>query len=238
MPRPKKRRRDRGQIHGSALLHHSITARSGIRLRLNRAYTRTGKRGEGGGEADSKVLRAYGRDVLNENGKLLLGFANKKQAHSSEHFILYLQKWRALHVPTRQPQQRQARLNYILIKQAHRRLICCVNVRRPPLEEPVSNHNLVYAKVRIPRRSAPNRRKRDSTKETSNVADLRRLMTDPNLRCQVTNVMVAKSPPIPDGTCISDIATDVADVMLSTTGNFYRALSARAEHRVGARCGG
>ena len=42
---------------------------------LTDANARTGKRGEGGGETDSKVLGAYGRDVLNENGKLLLGFA-------------------------------------------------------------------------------------------------------------------------------------------------------------------
>ena len=39
------------------------------------ANTRTEKRGEGGGETDSKVLGAYGRDKLNESGKLLLGFA-------------------------------------------------------------------------------------------------------------------------------------------------------------------
>ena len=74
----------------------------------------------------------------------------------------------------------------------------------------------MYAKVRIPRRSAPNRRKRDSTKETPKLADLRRLMTDSNLRCQVANAMVHALPPIPDGTCIGDIATDMADVMLST----------------------
>ena len=36
---------------------------------------RSGGRGEGCGEACRKVLGAYGRDVLNENGKLLLGFA-------------------------------------------------------------------------------------------------------------------------------------------------------------------
>ena len=41
-------------------------------------------------------------------------------------------------------------------------------------------------------------------------------MIDPNLRCQVANVMVAALPPIPDGTCISDIATDMVDVMLFT----------------------
>ena len=42
---------------------------------LTDANARTGKRGEGR-EADSKVLLGvYGRDVLNEDGKLLLGFA-------------------------------------------------------------------------------------------------------------------------------------------------------------------
>ena len=42
---------------------------------LTDANARAGKRGEGGGEADSKVLGAYGRDVLNENSKLLPVFA-------------------------------------------------------------------------------------------------------------------------------------------------------------------
>ena len=110
----------------------------------------------------------------------------------------------------------QVRLDCILTKQADRRLILCVNVRRPPLEAPESDHNLVYVKVRIPRRSAPNQRKRDSTKEAPKLVGLRQLMTDPNLRCQVANAMVAALPPIPDGTCISDIAIDMADVMLST----------------------
>ena len=72
------------------------------------------------------------------------------------------------------------------------------------------------AKVRIPRRFAPNRRKRDSTKETTKLADLRRMMTDPNLRFQVTNAMADALPPIHDGTYISAITTDMADVMLST----------------------
>ena len=73
------------------------------------------------------------------------------------------------------------------------------------------------AKVRIPRRSAPNRRKRDSTNETPKLADLRRLVTDPNRRCQVANATIDARPPISDGTCISDIAIDMADVMLLST---------------------
>ena len=40
---------------------------------LTNANARRGKRGEGGGETDIKVLGVYyGRDVLNENGKLLV----------------------------------------------------------------------------------------------------------------------------------------------------------------------
>ena len=78
--------------------------------------------------------------------------------------------------------------------------------------------HIIYISLYITtlRRSAPNRRKRDCTKETPKLAALRRSMTNPNLRCQVVNVIVAALPPIPHGTCISDIATNMADVMLFT----------------------
>ena len=110
----------------------------------------------------------------------------------------------------------QACLDYILTKQADRLLIRCFNVRRPPLEAPGLDHNLVDAKVCIPRKSVPNRKKRDNTKETSKLAGLRRLVTDPNLRCQVANAMGDVPPPISEAICIGDIAIDMANVMLST----------------------
>ena len=53
----------------------SVPAREYVFV-LTDANARTGKRGEGGGEADSNVLAAYGRDKLNENSKLLLAFAD------------------------------------------------------------------------------------------------------------------------------------------------------------------
>ena len=41
------------------------------------ANARTGRREKGGvGSKDNKILGAYGRDILNDNGELLLSFAN------------------------------------------------------------------------------------------------------------------------------------------------------------------
>ena len=154
--------------------------------------------------------------MVNENGKPLLGFAEDNKLALLNTFFCTPRSDVSYTFQSANRSKGQARLDYILTKRLDHRLIRCVNVRRPPLEAPELDHNLVYAKVRIPRRSAPNRRKRDSTKETPKVAYLRRLMADPNLRCQVANAIDDALPPIPDGTCISDIATDMADVMLST----------------------
>ena len=192
----------------------SVPAREYVFV-LTDANVRTGKRGEGGGETDTKVLGAYGRDKFNENGKLLLGFAEDNKLALLNTLFCTPKSCVAYTFQSANRSKGHARLDYILTKQADRRPIRCVSVRRPPLEAPESDHNLVYAKFRIPRRSAPNRRKGDSTKKTPKLADLRRL-TDPNLRCQVANVMVNALSPIPDDTCISDIATDMADVILST----------------------
>ena len=183
---------------------------------LTDANARTGKGDEGGGEADSKVLGAYGRDVLNENGQLLLGFAEVNELILLNTFFCTPKSGVSYTFQSANRSKGQVRFDYIVTKQADRRPIRCVNARWSPLEAPESNHNLVYAKVRIPCRFVPNRRQRNSTKKTPKLADLRRLMTNPNLRCQVANVMVAALPPIPNGTCISDIATDMADVMFST----------------------
>ena len=193
----------------------SVPAREYVFM-LTDANARTGKRVGGRREADSKVLGAYGRDKLNENCKLLLVFAEDNTLALLTTFFCTPKSGVSYAFQSANRSKGQGRLYYILTKQVGRRLIYCVNVRRPPLEAPESDHNLVYAKFRIPRRSAPNRRKRNITKETPKLADLRRLMIDPNLRCQVANAMVVALPPIPDGTYISDIATDRADVMLST----------------------
>ena len=56
-------------------------------------------------DANAKVLGAYGRDVLNENGKLVLGFAEDNKLALLNCFFLQSQKWRVLHIAKRQTQQ-------------------------------------------------------------------------------------------------------------------------------------
>ena len=157
---------EESHINYSPQLHvASVPAREYVFV-VTGANARTEKRGEGGGEADSKVLGAYGRDMLNENGKLLLGFAEDNKLALLNTFFCTLKSGVSYTFQSANRSKGQARLDYILTKQADLRLIRCVDVHRSPLEAPESIHNLVYAKVRIPRWSAPNRRKRGSTKES------------------------------------------------------------------------
>ena len=132
---------------------------------LTDANARTGKRDEGGVEADIKVLGAYGRNKFNENSKLLMGFAEDNKLALLGTLLCTPKSGVSYTFRSANRSKGQARLGYIPTKHADRRLSRCVDIRRPPFEVLESDHNLVYAKVRIPRRSARNRRKRDRTKE-------------------------------------------------------------------------
>ena len=191
----------------------SVPARKHVFV-LTDANARTGKREEGGGQIDSKALGAYGRDVLNENGKLLLRFAEDDKLALLNTFFCTPKSGVSYTFQNANRCKGQARLDYILTKKADRRLVRCVKLRSPPLESSELDHNLVYETVRIPRRSAPNRR-RESTTVTRKTVDLQQLMADPDLRRQVASAMSAALSPIPNGACITDIAAGMADLMLS-----------------------
>ena len=85
----------------------SVPAREHVFV-LTDANARTGKRGEGGGEIDSKVLGAYGRDVLNENGKLLLRFAEDNKLALLNTFFAPLKV--AYHTRSKAPTAARAKL--------------------------------------------------------------------------------------------------------------------------------
>ena len=95
--------------------------------------SRTGKRGEGGGETDGKVLGAYGRDVLNENGKLLLGFAEDNKLGLLNTFFSTPKRGVSFTFQSANRGKGQARLDYILTKQADRRLVRALMSDPPPL---------------------------------------------------------------------------------------------------------
>ena len=109
----------------------SVPAREYIFV-LTDANTRTGKRGEDGGKADSKVLGAYGRDNLNESGKLLLVFVEDNNLTLLNTFFCAPKSGVSYTFQSANRSKGQVRLDYILTKQVDRRLIRCVNVRRPP----------------------------------------------------------------------------------------------------------
>ena len=66
---------------------------------LKNGNARTGERGEAGGEADIMVLGVHGRDLLNENGKLLLGCAEDNKLAFVNAFIAP-PKWCVFHLPS------------------------------------------------------------------------------------------------------------------------------------------
>ena len=67
------------------------------------AIARKGKEVEGGREADSQMVGAYGRDVFNKkSGKLMLGFGEDNKLAFLNAFFAH-SKWRVLHLPKCQP---------------------------------------------------------------------------------------------------------------------------------------
>ena len=109
----------------------SVPAREYVFV-LTHEDVRTGKRGEGSGEAGCEVLGAYGRDVLNENDKPLLGFTEDNTLALLNAFFCNPKRGVSYTFQSANNSKRQIRLDHILTKQMDRRLICCVNVHRPP----------------------------------------------------------------------------------------------------------
>ena len=75
------------------------------------------------------MLGAYGRDVLNENGKLLLGFAENNKLALLNTFFSTRKRGISFTFQSANRGKGQARLEYIRTKQANRRLVRCVNAR-------------------------------------------------------------------------------------------------------------
>ena len=85
--------------------------------------------------------------MFNENGKLLLRFAEDNKLDLLNTFFCTPKRGVSYTFQNANRGKGQARLDYILTNQADRRLVRCVKVRSPPLESAESDHNIVYASV-------------------------------------------------------------------------------------------
>ena len=125
------------------------------------ANARTGKREkEGVRRKDNKILGAYGRDILNDNGELLLSFAKKHDLAVVNTFFS-IPKGGVSHTFNGRGKKR---IDYILTRKRDRKLVRNVTVHPQPFFLPILDHNIVSAPVKLLGHFAQNRRLRASAK--------------------------------------------------------------------------
>ena len=140
------------------------------------ANPRTGRREKGGvGSKDSKTLGAYGQDTLNDNGELLLSFANNHDLAIIVKTFFSTPKGGVSYIFN---ERGKKRIDYILTRQRDRKLVRNVTVNPQPSFLPIPDHNIVSAPVKLLGHFARNRRLRVSAKPP---VDRRRLVNDPQL---------------------------------------------------------
>ena len=175
------------------------------------ANARTGRREKGGvGSKDNKILGAYGRDTLNDNGELLLSFASNQDLAILNTFFSTLKGGVSHNFNGRG----KKRIDYILTRQRDRKLVRNVTMHPQPSFFPISDHNIVSAPVKLLGHFSRNRRLRVSAKPP---VDRRRLVTDPRLRQEVTTVVgrhLRANPP-GDGN-VDDVEATFAAAIMQT----------------------
>ncbi|CAB1110585.1 unnamed protein product [Ectocarpus sp. CCAP 1310/34] len=155
------------------------------------ANARTGRRR--GGCCDAKVLGAYGRDIMNNNGERLFGLASDNQ-FSLANTYFRTPKGGVQHTfQSSNKGKEKYRLDFILMRQADRRFVRNVSVKRVDFKD--SDHNLVLTTVRLPPRVAPNRRVRGNSGSSRIRIDLERLRKDKHLRDAFQNRASSRPPP-------------------------------------------
>ena len=107
------------------------------------------------GWTDSKVLGAYGRDELNDNGERLMIHATDNKLDLLNTY--YATPARGISYTFQSPNRGKAqyRLDYILTRQVVRRLVREGTVRSPLSGNAESVHNLVIGTIRLVGRTAP-----------------------------------------------------------------------------------
>ena len=175
------------------------------------ANARTGRREKGQvGSKDSKILGASGRDILNDNGELLLYFANNHDLALVNTFF-NTPKGCVSHTFN---EQGKKRIDYILTRQRDRKFVRNVTVHPQPSSLPISDHNILSAPVKLLGHVARNRRLRASAKPP---VDRRRQVTDPQLRQEVATAVgrhLTANPP--RDSSVDDVEAPFAAAIMRT----------------------
>ena len=173
---------------------------------------RTGWRGGGKlGSEECKVLGAYGRHNLNDNGERLLLFsANHELALLNTFFST------AKNAISHTFNGRGKKcIDYILTRQRDRKLVRDVTVHPQPSFLPISDHNIVTAHVKVLGRFARNRPVREAKGPPP--IDRQRLTNDPHLRQQIATAIgdhLRVFPP--SGSSVDDVETAFTTAILQT----------------------
>ena len=134
------------------------------------------------GSKDSRTLGAYGRDTLNDNGDLLLSFANSHDLALMNTF-LSTPKGGVSHTFNGRGKKR---IEYILTRESDHKLVRNVRVHPQPYFVPISDHNIVSVPIKLIDHFYRNCRLRTSAKPP---ASRRRLVTNPQFRQKVTTAI-------------------------------------------------
>ena len=175
------------------------------------ANARTGRRGGGKlGSEECKVLGAYGRDILNDNGERLLSF-------SADHGLAQLKTFSstAKNVISHTFNGRGKKcIDYILTRQRDRKLVRDVTANPQLSFLPISDHNIVTSHVKLLGRFARNRPVREA--KGLPPMDRGRLTNDPHLRQEVATVIGDHHRAFPPSGSSVDVETAFTTVILKT----------------------
>ena len=138
------------------------------------------------GEEDCKVIGAYGRDtrVSDSNGTSFLRFVGDNKLALVNTFFSVPKRCTSRTFNGTRPVDRK-RIDYIITRQSHRKLVRNVTVHLQPHAD--FDHNIVCARVRIPGRFARNRKQRAPTGRKS--IDRRAITSDTDRRKRLIQLL-------------------------------------------------
>ena len=173
------------------------------------ANARTGVRM--GEEENCKVIGAYGRDTRasDSNGTSLLRFAGDNKLALVNMLFSVPKGCTSRTFNGTRPADRK-RIDYIITRQSHRKLVRNVTVHLQPRAG--SDHNIVCARVRLPGRFARSRKQRAPTGRK--IIDGRAIMSDTNRRERLTQRVTSQLTQTEVGGTVSEKAALSTDTLL------------------------